>query len=97
MKYSIISAIFLMVSCGFSTAKPEPSSEVIDTSEKTIDPKLSKAYFAGGCFWCMEAIFESVNGVEEVSQAMLGVLKQIQVIICRPWTNWSCRGCGDIL
>lgn len=23
----------------------------------------SKAYFAGGCFWCMEASFESVKGV----------------------------------
>lgn len=26
---------------------------------------LSKAYFASGCFWCVEAIYESVYGVEE--------------------------------
>lgn len=24
-----------------------------------------KAYFASGCFWCIEAIYESVNGVKE--------------------------------
>ena len=25
-----------------------------------------KAYFAGGCFWCMEESFEMLEGVEEV-------------------------------
>lgn len=24
---------------------------------------LKKAYFAGGCFWCMEGIFEAQDGV----------------------------------
>lgn len=24
-----------------------------------------KAYFASGCFWCVEAIYESINGVDE--------------------------------
>ena len=28
--------------------------------------KKSKAYFAGGCFWCVEESFEKLNGVEEV-------------------------------
>ena len=26
---------------------------------------LKRAYFASGCFWCVEAIFESVKGVKE--------------------------------
>jgi len=26
---------------------------------------LAKAYFASGCFWCVEAIYESVRGVKE--------------------------------
>lgn len=26
---------------------------------------LSRAYFASGCFWCVEAVFESVRGVKE--------------------------------
>lgn len=33
---------------------------------------LSKAYFASGCFWCVEAIFESVTGVEEVISGYSG-------------------------
>ena len=24
---------------------------------------LKKAYFAGGCFWCMEESFDQINGV----------------------------------
>ncbi|MCF6307315.1 MAG: peptide-methionine (S)-S-oxide reductase MsrA [Flavobacteriaceae bacterium] len=27
--------------------------------------RLKKAYFASGCFWCVEAIYESVKGVKE--------------------------------
>ena len=33
---------------------------------------LKKAYFASGCFWCVEAIYESVNGVEEVYSGYSG-------------------------
>ena len=32
----------------------------------------SKAYFAGGCFWCMEEFFEKVEGVEEVISGYSG-------------------------
>lgn len=36
----------------------------------------AKAYFAGGCFWCMEEAFEKVNGViDTVSGYMGGTLK----------------------
>lgn len=34
--------------------------------------KLSRAYFASGCFWCVEAIFESLKGVEEVVSGYAG-------------------------
>ncbi len=34
--------------------------------------KLNKAYFASGCFWCVEAIFESVKGVPEVISGYSG-------------------------
>ena len=31
-----------------------------------------KAYFAGGCFWCMEESFEKLSGVEEVISGYSG-------------------------
>ncbi len=34
--------------------------------------KYKKAYFAAGCFWCVEAIFESVEGVEEAISGYSG-------------------------
>ena len=33
---------------------------------------LSKAYFAGGCFWCMEESFEKLRGVKEVISGYSG-------------------------
>ena len=33
---------------------------------------LHKAYFASGCFWCVEAVFESVRGVEEAISGYSG-------------------------
>ena len=33
---------------------------------------MAKAYFASGCFWCVEAVYESVNGVSEVINGYAG-------------------------
>jgi len=34
--------------------------------------KLQSAVFAGGCFWCVEAVFERVKGVEEAISGYAG-------------------------
>jgi peptide-methionine (S)-S-oxide reductase len=36
------------------------------------EPKLAKATFAGGCFWCMEEAFEKVDGVISVTSGYTG-------------------------
>ncbi len=42
-------------------------------STKTLSAQnLSKAYFAGGCFWCMEEAFEKIDGVVEVISGYSG-------------------------
>jgi peptide-methionine (S)-S-oxide reductase len=33
---------------------------------------LKQATFAGGCFWCMEAMFEQVDGVKNVTSGLMG-------------------------
>lgn len=33
---------------------------------------LAIAFFAGGCFWCMESDFEKINGVTEVISGYIG-------------------------
>ncbi|OGW38784.1 MAG: methionine sulfoxide reductase [Nitrospirae bacterium GWD2_57_9] len=35
-------------------------------------PRLEKAIFAGGCFWCMEQPFEKLDGVQEVISGYTG-------------------------
>jgi len=37
---------------------------------------LETAYFASGCFWCVEAIFESVEGVKEAVSGYAGGTKE---------------------
>jgi len=52
---------FITLSCSNTT-----------TSQELNNSKLEKAYFASGCFWCVEAIFESLSGVEEVISGYSG-------------------------
>src|SRR5580692_8517370 len=35
-------------------------------------PALEKATVAGGCFWCLEAVFEQLQGVEKVESGYAG-------------------------
>ncbi|MFS4467408.1 peptide-methionine (S)-S-oxide reductase MsrA [Maribacter sp. 2210JD10-5] len=74
-------AILLTTSCKSNTKKEVFSeSSKIETEEvyemeKLSPQELSKyetAYFASGCFWCVEAIFESVRGVKEVISGYSG-------------------------
>ncbi len=54
-----------------SQAKSSESRTRVTKSQQDLDG-LHKAYFASGCFWCVEAIFESVKGVEEAVSGYSG-------------------------
>ena len=41
-------------------------------SNQSSAQNVSKAYFAGGCFWCMEEVFEKVDGVTGVISGYSG-------------------------
>ncbi|MDH5532988.1 MAG: peptide-methionine (S)-S-oxide reductase [Candidatus Pacebacteria bacterium] len=48
------------------------------------DPKLKKATFAGGCFWCMEGPLESVKGVEGVVLGYTGGGRETALVFYDP-------------
>lgn len=78
MKLSKSILVFMLslslFSClGFSKKEDNTKSskkEIKTTYIPTQDTKV--AYFASGCFWCVEAIFESVKGVEEAVSGYAG-------------------------
>lgn len=45
---------------------------VLSTSLAAADATSGKAYFAGGCFWCMEEVFEKVEGVLSATSGYMG-------------------------
>lgn len=70
---ALLTLAFWVTSCQGREKKPGPVAE--KQTELTPPQDLSaykRAYFASGCFWCVEAIFESVKGVEEVISGYAG-------------------------
>jgi len=64
--YSVVFPFLLLFFISFSNPDKQ---ETTYTSQKKA---LKIAYFASGCFWCVEAIFESVAGVEEAVSGYAG-------------------------
>lgn len=69
-KIILLFSITLLFSCK-NTAQSRNTTnkqEAIKTAtpiEVPLKNGIAKAYFASGCFWCVEAIYESVKGVKE--------------------------------
>ena len=43
-----------------------------ETVQYESNKEIKVAYFASGCFWCVEAVFESLHGVEEAVSGYAG-------------------------
>lgn len=78
MKYFIfiINSLFLLACSGGQHAQGQ-----LQKSQFTVEPaaisqseaqNLDTATFAGGCFWCVEAVFERVKGVKSVVSGYAG-------------------------
>ncbi len=53
---------------GGNACQTQTASKTASITKSTASANLEgleKAYFASGCFWCVEAVYESVKGVEE--------------------------------
>lgn len=65
----LLTVSFILISLlSFGQTNKKPN-QVITQKDLT---KYSVATFASGCFWCVEAVFESVKGVEEAVSGYAG-------------------------
>ncbi len=62
----LATTLLLLVGCSQVSKKPstEPPTKTT-TTPPAEEANLQRAYFASGCFWCVEAVYESVIGVKE--------------------------------
>ncbi|NOQ73981.1 MAG: peptide-methionine (S)-S-oxide reductase MsrA [Crocinitomix sp.] len=65
--FSLFTMALVLISCQSATDLGATSD-----GEKQNYDNMQRAYFASGCFWCVEAIYESVEGVEEVYNGYAG-------------------------
>ena len=69
--FLLIIGFFGVQTCISSTA-PINNTEVVWSPPSEEQDGLKKAYFASGCFWCVEAIYESLTGVTEAYSGYAG-------------------------
>ena len=66
-KILILFTILLTTGCSHIGQSTQEQIIMLNKNEK-----LTKATFAGGCFWCMEGPFETMDGIEEVISGYTG-------------------------
>jgi peptide-methionine (S)-S-oxide reductase len=68
--FIFLSTILFSTACnGSSAQKMAESARPVDTTRYG---KLDTAYFASGCFWCVEAVYEHLYGVKEAVSGYSG-------------------------
>ena len=75
MKFLILNFISLVfLACGNQTESNATKPEIANAEpiEVPAHDGMERAYFASGCFWCVEAIYESIEGVDEAISGYAG-------------------------
>jgi peptide-methionine (S)-S-oxide reductase len=65
----VLLLLLALPSCAQQVAKKENSKQKMGSKDLS---SYQTAYFASGCFWCVEAIYESVEGVVEAESGYAG-------------------------
>jgi peptide-methionine (S)-S-oxide reductase len=65
-------ALFAIIFACCSFTNKEQKSVVKQTKEKIMSSNSDTAVFGSGCFWCTEAIFEELKGVQSVDAGYSG-------------------------
>jgi peptide-methionine (S)-S-oxide reductase len=72
MKHLLLVSLstLILTACNFDGSAQDKATSYVKP-EKDLSAN-SRAYFASGCFWCVEAVFESVEGVAEAVSGYAG-------------------------
>ena len=70
MKSTLFRCLYLLIFLPFYNCLGNNNNDLksLDMQNENLDT----IYFGAGCFWCVEAIFQQVNGVEEVIPGYCG-------------------------
>ncbi|GIR18215.1 MAG: hypothetical protein CM15mP32_4020 [Flavobacteriaceae bacterium] len=90
--------IYLFILLSNRTPKITNNAVAVGLPNAPTLQQYETAYFASGCFWCVEAIYESVYGVAEVISGYAGWNNcQSKLSANRHWAHRSCRNSRGVL
>jgi peptide-methionine (S)-S-oxide reductase len=75
--FTLTTSLFVIQgACQSNKNKDKEAGQLLEKEIKPVEVVLQdgyeKAYFASGCFWCVEAIYESVKGVKDAISGYSG-------------------------
>ena len=72
MKFLKITLLLILISCTATLETAEEEIAMKTQNDELNNTENQKAYFAGGCFWCMEPPFEALEGVLGATSGYMG-------------------------
>lgn len=69
-KIALLCFCLLAISCMYQTDSKAKNQHSMNTTEPA--QNLDTAIFGAGCFWCVEAVFQRIDGVEQVISGYSG-------------------------
>jgi peptide-methionine (S)-S-oxide reductase len=70
--YTLLFALFILQSCNSQSKEAATIKDMKELVKIEIEEGKELATFAGGCFWCTEAVFLDIKGVEKVVSGYTG-------------------------